>query len=125
MGKWCPHCKIGKGCVIYSSRPESCRYFTCGWFKGSGNDEHRPDRTKIVFNFFKGGIFEKYLQIWEVSEGKIDGSFARGLAEVALKDGISVNLVYLSGRKELLLIDDISDEMRQALIEEGIEIISV
>ena len=29
--QWCTHCKAGRGCTIYDSRPKSCRDFYCGY----------------------------------------------------------------------------------------------
>ena len=49
VGKWCPHCDIGKGCKIYSSRPEECRTFMCAWLVDERfSDVWKLDRSKIV-----------------------------------------------------------------------------
>ena len=55
IGKWCPHCEIGKGCKIYDCRPQSCREFTCLWLdqeEWKPEDrwpvEARPDRCGVV-----------------------------------------------------------------------------
>src|SRR5215468_4207083 len=29
--RWCQHCKPGKGCAIYTSRPGVCKAFACMW----------------------------------------------------------------------------------------------
>jgi hypothetical protein len=48
-GKWCTHCKPGKGgCGIYPTRPETCRRFTCRWLEGEFGDEWYPLKSKIV-----------------------------------------------------------------------------
>jgi hypothetical protein len=39
------------GCGIYESRPQSCRDYDCAWLHGHFADEHRPDRTGIVWSF--------------------------------------------------------------------------
>lgn len=50
---WCQHCKIGVGCGIYDTRPESCRVFECVWLQTQRGDkplslELRPDRSRVV-----------------------------------------------------------------------------
>lgn len=50
---WCQHCKIGEGCGIYESRPESCRVYECVWLKTqrAGKPipfELRPDKSRVV-----------------------------------------------------------------------------
>ena len=39
------------GCGIYESRPQSCRDYDCAWLHGHFADEHRPDKTGIVWSF--------------------------------------------------------------------------
>ena len=49
---WCAHCRPGKGCSIYSARPEICQEFACGWlFDSALGDEWKPTRAKIVINY--------------------------------------------------------------------------
>ena len=48
-----PHCKIGAGCTIYDSRPESCRVYECIWLQTQAGEkpmplELRPDRSHVV-----------------------------------------------------------------------------
>jgi hypothetical protein len=46
---WCPNCKQGVGCLIYSDRPRECRSFACGWLTDFGlGEEWRPSHSKIV-----------------------------------------------------------------------------
>jgi hypothetical protein len=125
-GKWCPHCDIWKGCRIYPDRPMGCKTFKCEWLKGFGKESHRPDHTKIVLDFFTGGMLPKLLQIWKVGNGKIVESFIKKIALFGLAYGISVAIIHLSGEKELALSFDaeISDEMKLALSREKISLIS-
>lgn len=51
---WCKHCLVGKGCGIYSSRPESCRIFDCTWLRGEMPIELTPRATHCVFWTPKG-----------------------------------------------------------------------
>jgi hypothetical protein len=49
VGKWCQHCKAGRGCLIYDSRPAACRHFACQWLvDGSFGPEWFPKRSKMV-----------------------------------------------------------------------------
>ena len=49
VGKWCAHCKPGKGCGIHDTRPEHCRAFYCAWMTEDWlGPEWKPDRAKFV-----------------------------------------------------------------------------
>jgi hypothetical protein len=51
-GVWCKHCKPGRGCGIWESRPEFCKDFHCQWIKDdSFGPEWKPDTAKFVMNF--------------------------------------------------------------------------
>lgn len=55
-GRWCPHCKPGKGCGAYDVRPDECRTFSCLWLgEGFLGEEWRPDRSKLVLYTEHGG----------------------------------------------------------------------
>jgi hypothetical protein len=48
VGEKCIHqCN---GCKIFGqeSRPEVCNTFKCAWLRGFGNEEDRPDKTKVL-----------------------------------------------------------------------------
>lgn len=50
---WCQHCKIGEGCTIYETRPESCRVYECVWLKTQVLENPmplalRPDKSRVV-----------------------------------------------------------------------------
>ena len=48
-GEWCPHCVKGRGCAIYSDRPNECRRFQCGYLLWPTLGEHwLPARSKLV-----------------------------------------------------------------------------
>jgi hypothetical protein len=56
MAVWCPHCRRGNGCVIYISRPPSCRSFYCQWMLVPGlGDEWKPERAKFALVMTEGG----------------------------------------------------------------------
>lgn len=51
-GVWCKHCKPGRGCGIWNSRPQFCRDFHCHWiFDTSFGDEWKPEKSKLVMNY--------------------------------------------------------------------------
>jgi hypothetical protein len=55
-GVWCKHCKPGKGCGIWESRPQFCKDFHCHWiFDDSFGAEWKPDRSKLVMNYRADG----------------------------------------------------------------------
>lgn len=55
-GRWCRHCKPGKGCDAYDARPDECRTFSCLWLgEGFLGEEWRPDRSKLVLYTEHGG----------------------------------------------------------------------
>lgn len=50
---WCQHCKIGEGCGIYETRPESCRVYECIWLQTQKMArpipfDLRPDKSRVV-----------------------------------------------------------------------------
>ena len=52
MGQWCPHCLKRGGCGIYTSRPEECRTFNCGWLTNPEiGEEWQPTRSRIVLQY--------------------------------------------------------------------------
>ncbi len=55
-GEWCPHCVKGRGCGIYSDRPNECRRFQCGYLLWPELGEHwLPSRSKLVVAFKPDG----------------------------------------------------------------------
>jgi hypothetical protein len=50
-GQWCKHCKPGRGCGIWETRPQFCRDFHCHWILDSSfGDEWKPEKSKLVMN---------------------------------------------------------------------------
>jgi hypothetical protein len=46
---WCAHLKLGRGCGIYETRPDTCRGFFCRWMEDPGlGPEWKPNRSKLV-----------------------------------------------------------------------------
>ena len=54
--KWCPHFAVGRRCTIYSTRPNDCRVFQCGWTTNPVlGEEWRPDRCHFVMCVYQTG----------------------------------------------------------------------
>jgi hypothetical protein len=48
-GVYCSHCAIGRGCRIYSERPEECRKFMCAWILNPNmGPDLKPDQCHVV-----------------------------------------------------------------------------
>jgi hypothetical protein len=87
---WCQHCKIGVGCGIYDTRPESCRVYECVWLQSQRGGkplalELRPDRSRVVIGVAnQGEDFVLY-----VSPDRPDawkrGAFGKFVAETRAK----------------------------------------
>jgi hypothetical protein len=49
--RWCQHCKPGKGCSIYTSRPAVCKTFACMWLIQVHIGDHwYPLKSKMVLD---------------------------------------------------------------------------
>jgi hypothetical protein len=56
-GSWCPHCRPGRGCLIYDARPAECRTFSCLWLIDDRLDQHwKPSRSRLVLTTSPDGI---------------------------------------------------------------------
>lgn len=105
MNKWCIHCNIGKGCKIYATKPASCTEFRCEWIKGRMKEEHRPDKTMVILDYFKlpEGLPEGVLQIWEVSEGRLSSDYVKEITGRALELGVWVSHISTRGKKKMFV----------------------
>jgi hypothetical protein len=57
-GKWCSHCTPGRGCSIWTERPQMCRDYYCHWHQDlSLGPEWRPDTAKFILSREPGGIW--------------------------------------------------------------------
>jgi len=56
-GSWCPHCKPGRGCRIYASRPTGCQTYACLWLMDDRLDQRwKPSKSKLVLTTSQDGI---------------------------------------------------------------------
>jgi hypothetical protein len=48
-GKWCSHCKPGRGCTIHDKLPSECAAFNCLWkTEPTMSMQWKPDQSKMV-----------------------------------------------------------------------------
>lgn len=72
---WCKHSAPGGGCKIYSTRPEACRLFVCGWLSGVGEESDRPDLLGVFITAEEFKLGEREVMIfhfWEIVDGGLD-----------------------------------------------------
>jgi hypothetical protein len=56
-GRWCGHCKPGRGCLVYDSRPAECRAFNCLWLTDTRFGAHwKPNKSKLVITASEDGL---------------------------------------------------------------------
>jgi hypothetical protein len=56
-GSWCPHCKPGRGCLIYATRPAECRTYSCLWLTDLRLDQRwKPSKSKLVVTTSRDGL---------------------------------------------------------------------
>ena len=96
-GIWCDGCAIGVGCRIYNHKPQACTEFECLWLKGYGEDNERPDKTKIVITVQADG---ETLTFFEDRPGLTRKRYQERLEHV-LTSGIPVLIIC---RQERVLI---------------------
>ncbi len=54
---WCPHCKPGRGCLVYDRRPAECRAFNCLWLVDARFGPHwKPAKSKMVLTASDDGL---------------------------------------------------------------------
>jgi hypothetical protein len=54
---WCPHCKPGRGCLVYATRPAECRSYACLWLTDDRLDQRwKPSRSKLVLTTSQDGL---------------------------------------------------------------------
>ena len=104
--EWCRHCDIGRGCLIYDTRPNQCVDFACQWLIGFGEDSDRPDKSKVVLDYHELDGIGKILFVCESSKGGIERATSKDATHTAFDRGIPVAHVYMSGRKVLYLPQD-------------------
>jgi hypothetical protein len=117
-GRWCQYAKPGKGCSVYGHHPTSCKEFSCGWLRGVGGPNQRPDKVKIVVDpvVYEWGPPKGTVQVYEVSEGALGTEYATKVTQGSLTTGRPVLHISARGRRKLFIPHDVSPEHRRQLI---------
>lgn len=125
-GTLCQHWKQGAKCTLYTSRPQTCRDYSCPWLNGYGQPDERPDKVgaligipyperpvpNLAAEVGKGSISaDGFLSrirnenliapVWEVKPGGLSSASAITFAKSHLEKGNYVLFTYLGGRKVL------------------------
>jgi hypothetical protein len=105
-GAWCPHCKPGRGCLIYPDRPGECRSFSCLWLLNELLDQHwKPSKSRFVLTTSEDGIEIRcdpgFPDAWrkepyrsEIREWAVSG------------ETLDVTVVVMTGQKMILVTPD-------------------
>jgi hypothetical protein len=90
-----------------------------------GNENERPDRTKIVPDYVldpngpKNGI----LQLLELTEGALGNTATKRWTQMALAHNICVSHLYLSGRRVFFApLGTLDENLQDSVVQEGFEI---
>lgn len=112
-GKWCEHCKPGKGgCSIYLNRPQTCRTYACAWLTDpSFGDEWFPPRAGMFADLCETpgapAIFRVHVDRRDPVRWRKEPWHARirAIARRGLDDNLYRTIVYAAGRTWLVLAD--------------------
>jgi hypothetical protein len=102
-GQWCAHCKPGRGCGIYDSRPAECRAFNCLWLVDARFGPHwKPAKSKMVLTASDDGLEIRcdpgFADAWRKEP------FRREIAALAVAgETHDVTVLVMSGRKMVLV----------------------
>jgi hypothetical protein len=106
VASWCPHCKPGRGCLIYRDRPGECRSFSCLWLLNELLDQHwKPSKSRFVLTTSEDGIEIRcdpgFPDAWrkepyrsEIREWAVSG------------ETLDVTVVVMTGQKMILVTPD-------------------
>ena len=99
-GTWCSKCNIGVGCREYNKRPDECKNFACLWLLGEFPDSFRPDRLKLVCDFWPETILGRTItvvRLWEVSRHALFKPEVRTIIDASLETNYVVVQRELTG----------------------------
>ncbi|MGL4976147.1 MAG: hypothetical protein ACRC56_12690 [Bosea sp. (in: a-proteobacteria)] len=107
-GKWCSHCKQGKGCASYQLRPQACHDFNCLWLEETWlGEEWKPEVAKFVMSYeYDARCLSVHVDPNQPHAWKRDPSqgLLRAIAERYLGEN-TVVMVVEPNRRTLLLPD--------------------
>lgn len=73
-------------CIIYESRPDGCRNFSCQWLVGAMEEWDRPDKIGVVFDITSGGDLGRIPIALEVEKGASDRGRGRRAVRFVAKN---------------------------------------
>jgi hypothetical protein len=106
-GIWCKHCKPGRGCGIWETRPQMCADFYCLWLRDARlGPEWKPDTAKFVMVWANELVLNITTDPQNPLAYRREPFFAnlRDTAEKFLKTG--QNIVIYKGEQKFLLLPD-------------------
>jgi hypothetical protein len=111
VGSWCPHCKPGRGCLIYANRPTECQSFSCLWLVDDKLDAHwKPNKSKLVLTTSEDGIEVRcdpgFPDAWRKEP------FRTEIREWALSgETLDMTIVVIIGQRMILVTPDLEFDL--------------
>ena len=119
-GQWCRHCKPGRGCLVYDTRPAECRAFNCLWLVDERFGAHwKPSRSKIVLTASEDGVEIRcdpgFPDAWckQPYRGEIGNLAASGETH-------DVTVLVIAGKRMILLASDREFDLGEVEADERI-----
>lgn len=123
-GTWCAYCSSRKRCDIYDERPASCREFRCAWLKGSGGEDERPDKTRIVCTTeavpYRGRIVH-WCTMVEVSVGALERPYAAARIASLVREGWVVEVFDHDLRRQTFVLPQTISKAELPLVMRELE----
>jgi len=123
-GQWCRHCQPGRGCGIWSARPEGCIRFNCDWRKNARlGDEWRPDRCGFLLTRTSETSPYEVLVEPNRSDAWRKEPYYSGLRRVAaLVAEYGLPVIVVAGSRHWILLPDREVAVPQDHISSGLRI---
>ena len=83
-------------CRIYKERPQACSTFACGWLKGLGTQNDRPDKVGVVFTLEQTALGPTLLGL-ETQKNATKNE--RPIMQLALRAAQTRNLALIVGNE--------------------------
>jgi hypothetical protein len=112
-GVWCRYCIEGKGCSIYSARPDECKDFHCAWLLGVGGAHYRPDIIGFVAEYRHWNGVGMMFWLWEAREGTLLSPLGKKWSMNNLLSGNCVLWLPLTGPRTMFLSEGLDSSKLQ------------
>lgn len=109
-----------KGCLIHAmvGFPKLCSGYLCGWRKGIGSEEDRPDKRGVVLD--SRPTILGTAPVLFVTEKARDSAYVREVTERYVHEHIPVFHVYADGTQNVFLEKGSSVDITTLLLLKGI-----